>query len=160
MDNITTGDGKGRCFVHAHAERPGSVSAGVMARSTLAAVRGDRVRALQHVLYRAAKADPERRFHALRDKVYREDVLQRAWHAGRRNNGAPGIDKTTLADVEEYGVSRLLGGLASELEAGTWRPLPARKVLIPKPGSIERRPLAIGTDDSYCPSCNRVLGCF
>lgn len=33
----------------------------------------------------------------------------------RRNNGAPGNDKTTLADVEEYGVSRLLGELASEL---------------------------------------------
>ncbi len=135
--------GKGRCFVHARVERPGSVSAGVTARSTLAAVRGDRVRALQHALYRAAKADPKRRFHALRDKVYREDVLQRTWHAVRRNNGAPGIDKTTLADVEEYGVTRLLGELASELRAGTWRPLPARKVLIPKPGSSERRPLAI-----------------
>src|SRR5256886_8376999 len=122
---------------------PGSVSAGVTARSTLAAVRGDRVRALQYALYRAAKADPKRRFHALRDKVYREDVLWRAWIAVRRNNGAPGIDKTTLADVEEYGVSRLLGELASELEAGTWRPLPARNVLIPKPGSAERRPLAI-----------------
>jgi len=122
------------------------VSAGVMARSTLAAVQGDRVRALQHALYRAAKADPKRRFHALRDKVYREDVLQRAWYAVRRNNGAPGIDKTTLADVEEYGVSRLLGELAGELRAGTWRPLPARKVLIPKPGSTERRPLAIATE--------------
>jgi hypothetical protein len=44
------------------------VSADVTARSTLAAVQGDRVRALQHVLYRAAKADPDRRFHALRDK--------------------------------------------------------------------------------------------
>jgi RNA-directed DNA polymerase len=98
---------------------------------------------LQHALYRAAKADPNRRFHALRDKVYREDVLWRAWIAVRRNNGAPGIDKTTLADVEEYGVTRLLGELADELRAGTWRPLPARKVLIPKPGSAERRPLAI-----------------
>jgi len=95
------------------------------------------------VLYRAAKADPNRRFHALRDKVYREDVLWRAWIAVRRNNGAPGIDKTTLADVEEYGVTRLLGELASELRAGTWRPMPARQVLIPKPGSAERRPLAI-----------------
>ena len=119
------------------------MSAGVTARSTLAAVHGDRVRALQHALYRAAKADPKRRFHALRDKVYREDVLWRAWVAVRRNNGAPGIDKTTLADVEEYGVSRLLGELADELRAGTWRPLPARKVLIPKPGSTECRPLAI-----------------
>ena len=122
--------GKGRCFVHAQAERPGSVSAGNTARSTLAAVRGDRVRALQHVLYRAAKADPNRRFHALRDKIYREDVLWRAWIAVRRNNGAPGIDKTTLADVEEYGVTRLLGELATELRQERWRPLPARKVLI------------------------------
>jgi hypothetical protein len=143
QDNTTCGDGKGRCFVHAHAERPGSVSAGSTARSTLAAVRGDGVRAWQHVLYRAAKADPNRRFHALRDKVYREDVLWRAWVAVRRNNGAPGIDKTTLADVEEYGVTRLLGELASDLKDGSWRPLPARKVLIPKPGSSERRPLAI-----------------
>ena len=98
---------------------------------------------MQHVLYRAAKADPKRRFHALRDKVCREDVLQRAWWAVRRNNGAPGIDKITLADVEGYGVTRLLGELAGELRAGTGRPLPARKVLIPKPGSAERRPLAI-----------------
>jgi hypothetical protein len=65
------------------------------------------VRALQHALYRAAKADPGRRFHALRDKVFRRDVLWRAWVAVRRNNGAPGIDKTTLDQVEQYGVSRL-----------------------------------------------------
>jgi RNA-directed DNA polymerase len=137
--------GEGRAaasFTH-ESERPGSVSAGNTARATLAAVHGDGVRALQHVLYRAAKADPKRRFHSLRDKVYREDVLWRAWIAVRRNNGAPGIDKTTLAEVGEYGVSRLLGELAVELRAGTWRPLPARKALIPKPGSTERRPLAI-----------------
>jgi RNA-directed DNA polymerase len=68
---------------------------------------------LQHVLYRAAKADPKRRFHALRDKVYREDVLQRAWYAVRRNNGAPGSDKLTLAHVEEYGIARLLASWRS-----------------------------------------------
>jgi len=54
------------------------VSAGITARSTLAAVGGDRVRTLQHALYRVAKADPNPRFHALQDKVYREDVLWRA----------------------------------------------------------------------------------
>ena len=119
------------------------MSAGNAARSTLAAVHGDRVRALRHVLYRAAKTDPGRRFHSLRDKVYREDVLWRAWIAVRRNNGAPGIDKTTLAQVEEYGVARLLGELEAELKAGTFRPLPARRVFIPKPGSDERRALSI-----------------
>ena len=100
------------------------MSAGITARSTLAAVGGDRVRALQHALYRAAKADPNRRFHALQDKVYREDVLWRAWLAVRANNGAPGIDKTTLAEVEQYGVARLLGELADELpRSSSW---PAR----------------------------------
>jgi AraC-like DNA-binding protein len=60
----------------------------------------------------------------------------------RSNNGAPGIDRTTLADVEEYGVARLLGELASELRERRYRPLPARQVLIPKPGTAEKRPLA------------------
>ena len=108
------------------------MSAGISARSGLAAARGDRARALQHVLHRVARADPSRRFHALRDKVYRGDVLQRAWLGVRRNNGAPGIDKFTLADAEEFGIDRPLGGLASDLEGGTGRPLPARRVLIPK----------------------------
>jgi RNA-directed DNA polymerase len=99
---------------------------------------------LQHALYRAAKADPGRRFHALMDKVYRRDVLQRAWVAVRANNGAPGIDKTTLAGVEEYGVARFLDELAAELREGLYRPLPARGVLIPKPGlKDEYRPLSI-----------------
>ena len=107
------------------------------------AVPGDPVRALQHALYRAAKADPGRRFHALYDKVSRSDVLWRAWVAVRRNNGAPGIDKITLAQVEEYGVARLLGELASELREGRYRPLPARRVFIPKPGTTGQRPLSI-----------------
>ena len=64
------------------------------------AVSGDPVRALQHALYRAAKADPGRRFHALYDKISRSDVLWRAWVTVRRNNGAPGIDKITLGQVE------------------------------------------------------------
>jgi RNA-directed DNA polymerase len=101
------------------------------------------VRALQHALYRAAKADPGRRFHALYDKVHRRDVLERAWGQVRRNNGAAGIDHITLAAVEEYGVSRLLDELEAELRARTFRPLPARRVFIPKPGSDERRPLSI-----------------
>jgi RNA-directed DNA polymerase len=81
----------------------------VTARSTLAAVGSDWVRAFQLALYRAAKAAPTRRFHALFDKVYRSDVLDRAWQDVRRNHGAAGIDRLTLAAVEDYGVARLLG---------------------------------------------------
>jgi RNA-directed DNA polymerase len=98
---------------------------------------------LQHALYRAAKAGPTRRFHALFDKVHRRDVLDRAWEQVRRNHGAAGIDRITLAAVEEYGVARLLDELAAELEERRYRPLPARRVFIPKPGSTEQRPLSI-----------------
>ncbi len=76
----------------------------------------DKVRELQRTLYRAAKADPGRRFHALHDKVHRRDVLERAWELVRANRGAAGIDRQTIADIERYGVSRLHSGLMSALE--------------------------------------------
>jgi RNA-directed DNA polymerase len=110
----------------------------------------DPVRAFQHALYRAAKADPKRRFHALHDKVLRRDVMWRAWVAVRRNDGAPGIDRTTLDMVEEYGVARLLDELVCDLKDGSWRPLPARRVFIPKPGTTDRRPLSIPTGTANC----------
>jgi len=103
----------------------------------------DKVRELQRTLYRAAKADPGRRFHALHDKVLRRDVLERAWELVRRNRGAAGIDQITIADVEQHGVDRLLDELATDLRNGDYRPLAARRVFIPKPGSSERRPLSI-----------------
>jgi len=108
--------------------------------------RQDKVRELQRTLYRAAKADPARRFHALYDKVYRRDVLERAWESVRANRGAAGIDRQTIADVEQYGIARLLDELAADLKDGSYRPLAARRVFIPKPGSpSEQRPLSIPT---------------
>lgn len=120
------------------------MSTGKTVRSTLGSVGGDRVRALQHVLYRAAKADPGRRFHALFDKVCRTDVLARAWAQVRRNNGAPGIDQVTVAEVKAYGEDRLLSQLSAALADGSWRPQAARRVCIPKSGrGGEVRPLSI-----------------
>jgi RNA-directed DNA polymerase len=110
-----------------------------MARTT----KQDKVRELQRTLYRAAKADPGRRFHALYDKIHRRDVLERAWGLVRANRGAAGIDKQTIADVERYGVTRLLDELVAELKEGRWQALAARRVFIPKPGRSERRPLSI-----------------
>jgi RNA-directed DNA polymerase len=94
----------------------------------------DKVRELQRTLYRAARADPKRRFHALYDRVSRRDVMERAWELVRADRGAAGIDRVTIADVEQHGVDRLLDGLAMDLKDGSWRPLPARRVFIPKHG--------------------------
>jgi len=54
------------------------MSAASSASSVRRADGPDRVRALQRVLYRSAKQNPERRFHALFDKVARSDVMRRA----------------------------------------------------------------------------------
>jgi group II intron reverse transcriptase/maturase len=98
---------------------------------------------LQHALYRAAKADPGRRFHALWDKIYRRDILRRAWVKVRENNGAAGIDRITLDQVEQYGIDRLLDELAIGLRERRYRPLPTRRVMIGKPDGGEQRPLSI-----------------
>src|SRR3954465_3897503 len=105
----------------------GPVSAVSASPAAVGSISMDPVRTLQHTLYRAAKADPGRRFHALWDKVFRRDVPERAWVAVRRNNGAPGIDATTLADAEEYGVTRLLDEVAADLKDRRGGPPPARR---------------------------------
>ena len=98
----------------------------------------DKTRELQRKLYRAAKRSPARRFHALYDKVYRRDILERAWEEVRGNRGAPGVDGVTIAQVEDRGVEGFLDELAVQLRDGTYRPLPVRRVAIPKPQGGER----------------------
>ena len=101
------------------------------------------VRRLQTVLHAKAKEEPDRRFHALIDKVWREDFLAEAWKRVRRNGGAAGVDGETFADIESYGVGRWLGELARELRDGTYTPKPVRQVLIPKKQPGKFRPLGI-----------------
>jgi len=101
----------------------------------------NKVRELQTKLYQAAKSSPTRRFHALYDKVHRQDFLWRAWVDVARNNGAPGVDGVSIADIEEQGiegVKEFLDILAAELKDGTYRPLPVRRVTIPKSSGGER----------------------
>jgi RNA-directed DNA polymerase len=119
----------------------------VMSARSVSRTRGvDRVRALQRVLYRCAKQDRDRRFHALFDKVARSDVMLRAWGEVRANRGAAGVDGVTIDDVERSGVGDFLDGLAAELRAGDYRPRPLRRVHIPKPGRRgQSRPLGIPT---------------
>src|SRR3954454_1328305 len=91
------------------------------ARSVSRAKGVDRVRALQRVLYRCAKQDRDRRFHALYDKVSRRDVMSKAWGEVRANRGAPGVDGVTIDDVVRCGVGDFLDELAEKLRAGTYR---------------------------------------
>jgi hypothetical protein len=104
--------------MHGKDERD-SVSADNSARSVSRATGVDRVRALQRVLYRCAKQDRDRRFHALYDKVARSDVLSRAWSEVRANRGAAGVDGVTIDDVVSSGVGDFLDGLAEGCGRGS-----------------------------------------
>jgi RNA-directed DNA polymerase len=103
-----------------------------------------KVRELQRKLWAVAKQSEERRFHALYDRVHRGDVLWEAWRRVLTNRGAAGVDRITLAHVEEYGVERMLAELQMLLEQDSYRPAPVRRVEIPKPDG-GKRPLGIPT---------------
>jgi RNA-directed DNA polymerase len=90
-------------------------------------------RELQRKLWVAAKRSPDRRFHALFDRICSGDVLWEAWRRVQKNKGAAGIDRQTLEAVQELGVDRLLAEIQAELREGRYRPLPVRRVQIPKP---------------------------
>ena len=103
----------------------------------------DKTRVLQRKLYRAAKRSRSRRFHALYDKVHRRDVLERAWSEVARKGGAAGVDVQTIDDVREAGVGSFLDQLQRELVEGSYRPLPVKRVAIPKAAGEGERMLGV-----------------
>lgn len=102
------------------------------------------VQKLQTALHDKAKGSPNFRFYALYDKVYRKDVLAFAYDCCKANGGAAGVDGQTFEGIEQYGVERWLDELAEELRSRTYRPLPVRRVYIPKPDG-KQRPLGVPT---------------
>jgi len=135
---VKAAGGKGPCF--GRAGRAGKRE-GMVARSNNPE---DKVRELQRRLWVCAKRSRTRRFHALYDRIYRDDVLWEAWRRVRGNRGAAGIDGETLAAIEEMGVAEWLAGIRAELRAGRYRPRPVRRRYIPKAAG-GRRPLGIPT---------------
>lgn len=84
-----------------------------------------------------------RKVHSLIDKVYHRTNLEMAWELVRANGGSGGIDKVTIAAFQEAAEMEL-ERLHEELKQGTYRPMPVRRILIPKKGKPgEKRPLGI-----------------
>jgi RNA-directed DNA polymerase len=104
----------------------------------------DKVRQLQRALWRTAKRHSGRRFHALYDRIYRRDVLWEAWKRVRKNRGAAGVDKQTLAEIESSGVEAFIESLYKALVSGEYQPSAVKRQYIPKADGKER-PLGIPT---------------
>jgi len=101
------------------------------------------VQKLQAALHDKAKKSPDFRFYALYDKVYRKDVLTFAYECCKANGGAAGVDDQTFEGIEAYGTERWLDELTQELKSRTYRPLPVRRVFIPKPDGKSQRALGV-----------------
>lgn len=101
---------------------------------------------LRQKLYLKAKREPRFRFYTLYSLIHRLDVLEAAWAAVARNEGAPGVDGVTIEAIEASpgGAQELVATLHWELRAKTYKPRAVRRVYIPKPDGSQR-PLGIPT---------------
>jgi len=98
----------------------------------------EKVRQLQRKLYLAAKSGSKRKFHALYDKIYREDILTEAWKRVKANGGVGGIDGISIRDIETYGADKLVSEIRQELIAVQYYPQPVKRVNIPKADGSKR----------------------
>jgi RNA-directed DNA polymerase len=76
------------------------------------------------------------------DKVYAPANLRSACTAVGQNRGSAGVDGQTVEQFDAHAEAEL-ARLHEQLRDDTYRPHPARRVWIPKPGSNEQRPLGI-----------------
>lgn len=102
-----------------------------------------KVDAFGQVLYHCAKEQPNRKFHALYDKIYRPDILKVAWLKVKAKQGSGGIDgKSIDYIVDTIGERQFLNDLYVKLKQENYTAQPVKRVYIPK-GNGGTRPLGI-----------------
>lgn len=77
----------------------------------------------------------------LLERILSKENLETAWKRVKANHGAPGVDGIAVEQFPDH-TRELWAGIRESLLAGTYQPLPVRRVEIPKPtGGM--RPLGI-----------------
>lgn len=93
---------------------------------------------LRRNIYVKAKAEPSWCFWGLYVHICKMETLREAYTLARKNNGAPGVEGVTFADIEAQGVEKFLEQIQGELIDRTYVPLRSRRREIPKDGGKVR----------------------
>ena len=94
---------------------------------------------LRRRIYRKAKSEKSHRFWGIFVHVTKIETLKEAYCIAKRNGGAPGVDGKTFMDIENEGLDPFLEEIQEELKTGKYKPMPNRKVEIPKENGKKRK---------------------
>jgi group II intron reverse transcriptase/maturase len=87
---------------------------------------------LRRRIYRKAKSEKTHRFWGLFVHVTKVETLEEAYRIAKGNGGASGIDGQTFEGIESAGLAEFLRAVREDLLTGSYKPMPNRRVEIPK----------------------------
>src|SRR5712691_8870320 len=87
---------------------------------------------LRRRIYRKAKSDKTHRFWGLFVHITKMETLEEAYRIAKSNGGAAGVDGQKFEDIESAGRSGLLAAIREDLITDRYKPMPNRRVEIPK----------------------------
>jgi RNA-directed DNA polymerase len=87
---------------------------------------------LRRRIYRKAKSEKTHRFWGLFVHITKIETLEEAYRIAKRNGGAPGIDGQRFSAIESDDLSTFLREVREDLITGRYKPMPNRRVEIPK----------------------------
>lgn len=106
----------------------------------------EKVSMLRWKLWNKAKQEPKFRFYTLYEHIRRSDIIMCAWKKVKSNGGSAGVDGQTITGIEQQagGADLFLQKIQTELKEKSYKPMPVKRVYIPKANG-KLRPLGIPT---------------
>src|SRR5260370_10380665 len=102
---------------------------------------------LRRRIYRKAKSEKTHRLWGLFVHITKIETLEEAYRIAKGNGGAPGIDGQSFTGIESAGRAAFLEAGREDLVTDRYRPMPNRRVEIPKGNGKFRTPQIPGIRD-------------